>query len=404
MGLLTLPDAAEIILDKLNHAGFEAYVVGGCVRDSIMGLKPHDWDICTSSSPAQTINIFSGCNVIPTGIKHGTVTVILPQFPNEQYEITTFRVDGEYKDFRHPSTVLFTNDLSADLSRRDFTINAMAYNHSAGLIDIFGGLDDVSNKLIRCVGSPEDRFHEDALRIMRAVRFSVTYGFDIDADTKSAIYSCKNLLKNVSYERINSEFSKAISHGISIDLFECMKIVVPELNNNRQWLLLKTVELPMPLILAKLFDFDNNTLKDILTRLRYDNKTICAAKEIHLFGHNIIDDYNSGTNIKNPYYVRKLISQCGNNAKLAIKFAENILSYETIKILTEYVETESKTCCSLNQLNINGNDLLLIGFRGKQIGYELQLLLSNVIEEKIENDHNHLIEAAARDYIFSNNS
>lgn len=210
---LRLPSNVKYILNKLNVCGYEAYVVGGCVRDSIIGLIPHDWDICTSALPEQIIKVFNDHKIIPTGLKHGTVTVVID---NEQYEITTYRIDGKYKDNRHPSEVTFTSSLKEDLKRRDFTVNAMAYNPSIGLIDFFGGKKDITNRVIKCVGRPDDRFNEDALRILRAIRFSITLGYDIEFKTLQSIYRNKSLLKNISIERINTEITKAFSCGYSV--------------------------------------------------------------------------------------------------------------------------------------------------------------------------------------------
>lgn len=196
---------AKFILDTLNLSGYSAFVVGGCVRDSIMRRTPNDWDITTDAEPEDIIRIFK--KTLPTGIKHGTVTVFVKK---QGYEVTTFRLDGEYKDSRHPSSVEFTHDVREDLSRRDFTINAMAYSHRDGIIDCFGGVDDISNKIIKCVGSPKKRFEEDALRILRAIRFSAKLGFSIDDDTIRGMIDARDGLKNISFERICSEFEETV--------------------------------------------------------------------------------------------------------------------------------------------------------------------------------------------------
>ena len=171
-----IPTDANKLIHTLQSHGYSAYVVGGCVRDSILGRKPHDWDICTSATPEQTMEVFKKYHVLPTGLQHGTVTVMLN---GVGYEITTYRIDGEYEDSRHPKEVIFTSNLIEDLSRRDFTINAMAYNDEEGLIDPFEGLSDIENKVVRCVGKPEDRFNEDALRMLRAIRFACQLGLEI---------------------------------------------------------------------------------------------------------------------------------------------------------------------------------------------------------------------------------
>ena len=178
---IEVPEKAEKIIDALQEHGYDAYVVGGCVRDSLLHRSPADWDITTSATPEEVKKIFP--RTVDTGIQHGTVTVLMDK---EGFEVTTYRIDGEYEDGRHPKEVIFTPSLKEDLRRRDFTINAMAYNHRTGLVDIFGGVEDLKNKVVRCVGEPQERFTEDALRILRAVRFSAQLGFDIDERTQEA--------------------------------------------------------------------------------------------------------------------------------------------------------------------------------------------------------------------------
>ena len=202
---IQLPEKVKFIIDTLTDAGFEAYAVGGCVRDSILGRTPGDWDITTSAAPDQVKHLFT--KTIDTGIQHGTVTVLEGK---EGFEVTTYRIDGEYEDNRHPKEVMFTQNLIEDLKRRDFTINAMAYNETEGLIDAFGGIEDLGKKVIRCVGSPEDRFTEDALRMMRAVRFASQLGFTIEKHTKEAISKLSSNLAQISAERIQVELVKLL--------------------------------------------------------------------------------------------------------------------------------------------------------------------------------------------------
>ena len=202
---LNIPSGAEIILNTLEQHGYEAYVVGGCVRDSILGRCPDDWDITTSASPEQVKALFR--RTVDTGLQHGTVTVLIEK---EGFEVTTYRVDGDYEDGRHPKEVRFTSNLKEDLKRRDFTINAMAYHPERGLVDLFGGVNDMEKKVIRCVGDPMERFQEDALRILRAVRFSAQLGFTIEASTKEAIGALAPNLKLVSAERIQVELVKLL--------------------------------------------------------------------------------------------------------------------------------------------------------------------------------------------------
>lgn len=202
---IELPEAVRNIINTLQSAGYEAWAVGGCVRDSILGRVPDDWDITTSARPEQVKAIFK--KTVDTGIQHGTVTVL---WNRAGYEVTTYRIDGEYEDSRHPKEVQFTASLREDLRRRDFTINAMAYNEEAGLVDIFGGIEDIRAKKIRCVGDPMERFSEDALRMMRAVRFSAQLGYEIEEETEAAICRLSPTLQKISAERIRTELVKLL--------------------------------------------------------------------------------------------------------------------------------------------------------------------------------------------------
>ena len=203
--MIILPEKVKFIIDTITEAGYEAYAVGGCIRDSILGRVPDDWDITTSAKPQQVKELFR--RTIDTGIEHGTVTVMLDK---DGFEVTTYRIDGEYEDSRHPKEVIFTANLIEDLKRRDFTINAMAYNEQAGLVDVFGGTEDIERKMIRCVGNAEERFTEDALRMMRAIRFSAQLGYEIEEGTKEAIRKLAGNLRNISAERIQVELVKLL--------------------------------------------------------------------------------------------------------------------------------------------------------------------------------------------------
>ena len=213
---INIPFIANLIIEKLYEKGFEAFVVGGCVRDSLLGIKPKDWDITTSAKPNQVIEIFKDkYTVVKTGIKHGTVTLIDEN--KNPYEITTYRIEGEYEKNRKPKSVEFTKSIKEDLKRRDFTINAMAYNYKEGLIDYFNGEEDLKNKIIKCVGNPSDRFEEDALRIMRAFRFRARYNdFLLDESLLNAATEKAYLLKNISVERIREEINQIITTSPSI--------------------------------------------------------------------------------------------------------------------------------------------------------------------------------------------
>ena len=207
--IISLDAGAKFIIDTLINKGYEAFAVGGCIRDSLMGKNPSDWDICTSSLPNETVTTFEniGIKTFKTGIKHGTITIL---YNNTTYEVTTYRTDGKYIDNRHPENVKFICNLKEDLARRDFTINAMAYNHQQGLIDYFGGQNDLKNKIIRTVGNPEKRFSEDSLRILRCLRFSSVLGFEIEKNTSDSVVKLSPFLKNISSERINVELNKLL--------------------------------------------------------------------------------------------------------------------------------------------------------------------------------------------------
>ena len=206
------PEYIKNCIELLEASGYSAYAVGGAVRDSLLGREPSDWDVTTSAKPEETLEVFKDLHTIPTGIKHGTITVLMDADDKQiPIEITTYRIDGEYRDSRHPESVSFSNDVRDDLSRRDFTVNAMAFNEKTGIIDAFGGKNDIENRIIRAVGDPPTRFSEDALRILRAFRFSSQLGFEIEEKTLAGAKKCAPLLKNIARERIGVEFKKLLS-------------------------------------------------------------------------------------------------------------------------------------------------------------------------------------------------
>lgn len=228
--MIGIPTHALTVVERLEHYGFEAYVVGGCVRDSLLGRTPKDWDVCTNALPQEVLRVFRRFHVIKTGLQHGTVTVMVERQP---VEVTTFRIDGDYSDNRHPDSVNFVGRVEEDLARRDFTINAMAYNPTRGLVDAFGGQEDLQARIIRCVGEPDARFNEDGLRILRALRFAARYDFGIETETSFSMHRNRHLLENVSVERIFCEL-KGILVGEGVlgmlqafpDIFT---IIIPEL-------------------------------------------------------------------------------------------------------------------------------------------------------------------------------
>lgn len=227
---IILPEYATYVIEKLEQYGFEAYVVGGCVRDSLLGITPKDWDVCTNATPQEVLRVFRKNPVIKTGLKHGTVTVMVN---HEPVEVTTFRIDGEYTDNRHPDSVVFVSRVEDDLARRDFTINAMAYNPTRGLVDAFGGQGDLATGRIRCVGEPDERFNEDGLRIMRALRFASRFDFGIESETAFSIRRNRHLLENVSVERIYKELKGILTGKGALSMLlafpDVMAVIMPEL-------------------------------------------------------------------------------------------------------------------------------------------------------------------------------
>lgn len=229
-GVITIPDYARTVLERLERYGFEAYVVGGCVRDSLMGRVPKDWDVCTNALPEEVLRVFRKFHVIKTGLQHGTVTVMVNREP---VEVTTFRVDGDYSDNRHPDSVAFVSRVEEDLSRRDFTINAMAYNPKRGLVDAFGGQEDLRSRVMRCVGDPDARFNEDGLRILRALRFAARFNFDVERETSDAVRRNRHLLENVSAERIFKELKGILVGEGAVSMLlaypEVFSVIIPQM-------------------------------------------------------------------------------------------------------------------------------------------------------------------------------
>jgi len=399
---LKIPFEVEFIIDQLNNNNYEAYIVGGCVRDYILGFEPKDWDIATSATPAEIKKIFN--HTVDTGIKHGTVTVILN---HSHFEVTTYRIDGEYKDSRHPENVTFTKNIDEDLSRRDFTINAIAYNKSNGFVDTFKGIEDIERKIIRGVGNADDRFKEDALRMMRAVRFSAQLNFDIEKNTLNAIVKNAELLKNISIERIRDEFVKLLlsDYPQKINLLDetgLLNYFLPEIinvvkNNNKyiiNSLLIspKNVSIRFCILLSS---YNSNEVINILKRLKFDNKTINET--------SLLSKYLNFKLENDKYEIRKLLSI------LDRKTFENVLILQKIKseILLEYnyqntlrnIEINFKQiidngdCYNFKKLAINGEDIkLALKLKGKEVGNKLQQALEIVLKEPKNNNKNYIIQ------------
>ncbi len=399
-----LPKSVKKVLQALVDCGYEAYIVGGCVRDLILDIEPNDFDITTNATPQQIKGIFS--KTIDTGIKHGTVTAVVD---GECFEITTFRIDGKYLDCRHPESVTYTRNLSDDLLRRDFTINAMAYYDD--VVDLFGGLEDLKSGLIRGVGDADKRFKEDALRMLRAIRFSARFGYEIEKLTKDAIVKNANLIKKVSVERIKVEIDKTLMSknpnyfGIIYELGLLGYISVPlnkvfDDKSSRSYLLkllsviddelfLKWTALSIKLSqsdakkMFKNLKFDNKTMKKALTLLSYRDMEVPITEVLVRRLMSELDDLFS-------YFLKLKKAMC-----FVVK-DERCL--EQIRISTDIYNRVlvAGDATKINELKITGNDLIKIGYKGEKIGAFLKFALEKVIQNPLENDKEHLIELAKR--------
>lgn len=433
---IQLPEKVNTIIQTLQEHGYEAYAVGGCVRDSLLGREPGDWDITTSASPEETKKLFA--RTVDTGIEHGTVTVLLGK---EGFEVTTYRIDGKYEDSRHPTEVIFTRNLREDLLRRDFTINAMAYNDTEGIVDIFGGMDDLKRKIIRCVGNARERFGEDALRIMRGVRFAAQLGFSLEKETKEAMTELAPTLEKISAERIQTELVKLLVSDSPELIREAYHlgitaVILPEFDEMmrtgqetkyhrydvgehtvqavcnvppdkvlRLTMLLHDVAKPE----MKTVDADGTAhfkrhdirgeqkAKEILRRLKFDNDTIHKVTKLVRW-----HDYRMPAEKKN---VRKAMSKISAELfpmYLLVKRAD-ILAHsmyrreeelENLSGLQKCYEeiVADHECVSLKQLAVTGTDLIGIGMKpGKQIGEVLNELLRIVLEYPEFNNKEHLL-------------
>ena len=379
----------EIICRLENH-GEKAYIVGGSLRDILIGTTPHDYDIATSALPQKTAEIFSDKHVIQTGIKHGTVTVV---WDGEPVEITTFRIDGSYTDSRHPDSVRFTSEIAADLSRRDFTVNAMAYNDNDGLVDPFGGRDDIERRLLRAVREPSQRFREDALRIMRAFRFSAQLGFDIEQRTLEGIEQTREGLSHIARERIGSEFLKLItcqSPASSIMLMiktGVLQYVLGDFLPSEQVILnMENMPDDVPSRLGFLLcEAEQKKVMDILHSLRCSTKQITGAMAVARGSRKCV-----GT----PIDARRLIAQTGVYATSAAKASE--LCGISYKGAYELTKKQADTPCSLKELKINGKTLSEMGVKGKMIGEILGAIMNEVIDDPYKNEEETLRRLAQR--------
>lgn len=434
---MILSKGALKAIEMLNNAGYEAYAVGGCVRDAIMGIEINDFDITTSATPEEMQQVFKNERTYETGIKHGTITFV---YENENVEITTYRLDGEYEDNRRPKSVEFTKSLENDLKRRDFTMNAIVYNNNEGYIDMFGGIEDIKNKTIRAIGNPKDRFNEDALRILRAIRFASKLGFEIEENAKKAMLECKHLLHNISGERIAAEINKFVLGSnvkkAILDHYDILSEIIPEfeamhnfdqkndwhvydvlthtavvVENTPQIAHLRLTALLHDTGKVHTFTVDENGIghfyghndksaeiaENYLTKYKYDNFTKERVYKLVKVHDTPIEP--------DRILIKKRINRMGKDCffdLIKIKRADNLgqnlnkvrldIIDEIEKIATDIVNED---CFTLGSLKINGGDLIKNGFKpGKQLGNILNTLLEEVMEEKIPNEKEALLKRA----------
>ncbi len=386
---IKIPNYISLAISMLEAGGYAAYVVGGCVRDVLLNKEPNDWDICTSALPEQTMEVFKDYKLVTSGVKHGTVCVIINHLP---VEITTFRIDGEYKDNRRPDSITFTLSLSEDLKRRDFTINAMAYSEKSGLVDLNGGITDLNNQTIRCVGDAGTRFDEDALRIMRALRFSAQLGFNIDKSTQNAILKKKELLRNISAERITDEFTKLVLsdnyYKVLNEYKEVIRVFLPCFDTDfKDIVTARDIRLRLALALSS----SRCSIEDIFGILRLPKAIKSQVKVILENKNSIITP--------DKYEIKKYLSVFGKELfGLILSFktycGEDVTHQQQIfnNIL------KNSECYSIRQLDISGNDILKLGLDNRQdIGKILDYLLDEVMSGLTQNDKNSLL-AKAKEY------
>lgn len=435
-----IPTGARKIIARLEQHGYEAYIVGGCVRDSLMGKSPSDWDICTSARAEEMMALFEDKRVIPTGIQHGTLTILAE---DGAYEVTTFRIDGEYLDHRHPKSVAFTRELAEDLSRRDFTINAMAWHPERGLIDLFGGVEDLRDRLVRAVGDPVQRFNEDGLRMLRMVRFATVLDFDYDPATYDAVRKQGHLLQYISKERIQVELNKILlaahpARGLEdlytlgmypyiipmmchtvgfaqrggyhfLDVFEhsllAVGVIAPELVL-RLTMLLHDIGKPFVWDSSESLSYDRfddhaavsaKLAGKILRDLKYDNATRKDVVELIAHHNDIL--------LPDPVNVRRALARLGEvqtRRLVQVKVADLIahdLAGEREKILALFAEISDVIdevvargdCTSVKALAIGGQDMMALGLSGRAIGQMLNAALELVLEKPKMNTRETLL-------------
>ncbi len=435
--MTNIPAQVCTALRLLSEAGFEAHIVGGCVRDYLLGRTPNDYDITTNALPEQTQEVFRDYRCICVGIQHGTVAVIIDKM---QLEITTYRIDGEYSDKRHPESVTFSAHLKDDLSRRDFTVNAMACTMDGEITDCFGGKNDLERRIIRCVGDASKRFDEDALRIMRAVRFASQLGFSVDSSTEEQIYALKDTLKMISAERLRAELDKLIcgrdAFGILMKYHEIISVFIPEIADTvgfeqhsryhaytvwehtaravmnsepdpviRLTMLLHDISKPECFTLDE--DGSGHFKKHpekgaekaavILKRLKYDNKTIKAVTALIRFHDTELHTRQAIKHLMSEispelFYLLLKVQEADGLSKDGV-CGKNINDLPWVKETADSVLAAGE-CLSVKELDITGDQLIEAGFSGARIGAALNGMLNAVLDDELENRYEELIKFA----------
>ena len=388
---IVIPKDVREIIDTFYKNGYEAFMVGGCIRDALLNKVPYDYDIATSAPPEVTEGLFK--NTIPTGIKHGTITVIINKVP---YEVTTYRLEEEYLDNRKPSKVHFVSDIKKDLSRRDFTVNAFAYNEKEGLVDFFKGKEDLNNKIIRCVGDADTRFKEDALRMLRAIRFSCQLGFSINKDTYTAIASNASLIKNISNERIRIELCKILLSSNAYDGINMLRdtkilnIIFPfDLCNSPE---IDNTPKDLSCRIAALFINEDLSISEAALRsLTFDkvtiNKSLALIKSLKLLTPSL-----------SKYDCKKLIIEVKKDNIFNLIDLYEIINKTNLTTIRNLIESiiANNSALSIKDLNINGTKLQTeLSITGKALGEILNHLLHEVMKEKIENTEAALLSSAS---------
>lgn len=445
---INISESAQHIMDMLTNAGYKAYVIGGCVRDCLLSKMPHDIDITTNATPDEVKVVLNAGNIktIDTGLKHGTITAVIN---DEPYEITTFRIDGEYKDNRRPETVEFTTDIVKDLARRDFTMNAIAYNKAEGFIDPFGGCNDIQSKVIKAVGDPNQRFREDALRIMRAIRFASVFNFKIEAKTKEAIFTNKELLRNIAVERLYKELCTLLVganvKSVLDEYKEVIAVIIPEIapmfncEQNHPWhiynvwnhtttavasapkndiirlaLLLHDIGKPSVVTVGEdgithFLGHGKESVKiaeQILKRMRVSNRVYNEVITLVEYHDAFVNADN--VNVKRLLsklgedYMRDLLEVCiadnkGQNPELANSQIETIRGIG--RKIDEIIASEQ--AFQIKDLAINGFDLINLGFKGPIIGEILDDVLENVVNEELTNGKDEILHYIKEKYIIT---